>query len=100
MCRTWKLAITADYAEPDGSTIYGDIELGSLAEHGIEWSLVGEEGRDLRAAELEGYDALLLLSGASLGRAQLKGVTTLRHVARLEGWSATPPLRYAGGPAG
>jgi phosphoglycerate dehydrogenase-like enzyme len=82
MSSTWKLAITADYAEPDGATIYGDIGLGSLAEHGIEWSLVGEEGRELRAEELEGFDALLLLSGTPLGRAQLEGVTTLQHVAR------------------
>ncbi|APX33588.1 hypothetical protein BH708_13675 [Brachybacterium sp. P6-10-X1] len=82
MSTPWKLAVTADYAEADGSTIYGDIGLGSLAAHGIEWSLVGESGRDLRGEELEGFDALLLLSGTPFGRAQLEGVTTLRHVAR------------------
>lgn len=82
MSTPWKLAITADYAEADGSTIYGDIGLGSLADHGIEWSLVGEAGRDLRGEELEGFDALVLLSGTPFGRAQLEGVTTLKHVAR------------------
>lgn len=82
MSRTWKLAVTADSARPDGSTVYGDIGLSRLPEHGIEWSLVGEEGRDLRADELEGFDAVLLLSGTPVGREQLEGVTTLRHVAR------------------
>ncbi|WP_193105467.1 D-isomer specific 2-hydroxyacid dehydrogenase family protein [Brachybacterium sp. FME24] len=82
MSTPWKLAVTADYGHDDGSTIYGDIGLDTLAEHGIEWSLVGEAGRDLRAEELEGYDALLLLSGTPFGAEQLEGVTTLQHVAR------------------
>ncbi|MFC7376518.1 MULTISPECIES: NAD(P)-dependent oxidoreductase [unclassified Brachybacterium] len=82
MTSTWKLAVTADYAEADGTTVYGDIGLGALAEHGIQWSLVGEGGGPLRAGELEGYDAVLLLSGTPLGRDQLEGVTTLKHVAR------------------
>lgn len=82
MSARWKLAITADYAHPDGSTIYGDIGLDTLAEHGIDWSLVGAEGRDLTPEELEGFDALFLLSGTPFGRAQLEGVTTLKHVAR------------------
>lgn len=82
MSSPWKLAITADYAEADGSTIYGDIGLGTLADHGIEWSPVGEAGRDLTAEELRGFDALLLLSGTPFGQAQLEGGTTLKHVAR------------------
>ena len=82
MSTRWKLAITADYANPDGSTIYGDIGLDTLAEHGIDWSLVGAAGRDLTPEELEGFDALFLLSGTPFGRAQLEGVTTLKHVAR------------------
>lgn len=82
MTTTWKLAVTADYSEPDGSTIYGDIGLGTLQQHGIEWSRVGTEGGELRPGELEGFDAVLLLSGARLGAEQLEGVTTLRHVAR------------------
>lgn len=82
MSRPWKLAVTADYANPDGSTVYGDIGLGTLAEQGIDWSLVGQDGGPLRAEELEGFDALLLLSGTPLGQEQLEGVTTLKHVAR------------------
>lgn len=80
--RSWRLAVTADAAHADGSTIYGDIGLGSLAEHGVEWSLVGAERGTLRGKELEGFDALLLLSSAPFGREQLEGVTTLKHVAR------------------
>lgn len=79
MTRPWKLAVTADYAEADGSTIYGDIGLGDLAEHGIEWSRVEVP---IRPGALEGYDAVLLLSGTPFGAEQLEGVTTLRHVAR------------------
>ena len=82
MSTRWKLAITADYANPDGSTIYGDIGLDTLAEHGIDLSLVGAAGRDPTLEELEGFDALFLLSGTPFGRAQLEGVTTLKHVAR------------------
>ncbi|GAA1488880.1 NAD(P)-dependent oxidoreductase [Brachybacterium sacelli] len=82
MSAPWKLAVTADYAEADGSTIYGDIGLGTLAEHDIEWSLVGDGERELRGDELEGFDAVVLLSGTPFGRAQLEGVTTLKHVAR------------------
>ncbi|WP_114856212.1 D-isomer specific 2-hydroxyacid dehydrogenase family protein [Brachybacterium sp. YJGR34] len=82
MSASWTLAVTADYSEDDGSTIYGDIGLRTLAEHGIAWSRVGTEDGVLRPGELEGFDAVLLLSGARLGREQLEGVTTLRHVAR------------------
>lgn len=80
--RTWKVAVTGDYAEADGSTIYGDIGLGDLARHGIEWSLVSPDGAPLRGEELEGYDALVLLGSLALGEEQLEGVTTLKHVAR------------------
>lgn len=82
MSTAWKLAITADLAEADGTTVYGDIGLSTLADHGIEWSLVGAAGRDLTAQELRGFDALLLLSGTPFGPEQLEGGTTLTHVAR------------------
>ncbi|MGP9537173.1 NAD(P)-dependent oxidoreductase [Brachybacterium sp. AOP43-C2-M15] len=79
MSTPWKLAVTADYAEVDGSTIYGDIGLDTLAEHGIEWSRVDVP---IRPGALEGFDAVLLLSGTPFGTEQLRGVTTLQHVAR------------------
>ncbi|MEE1650286.1 NAD(P)-dependent oxidoreductase [Brachybacterium sp. J144] len=77
--RPWRLAVTADYAEADGSTIYGDIGLGLLAEQGVEWSRVDVP---IASGALEGFDAVLLLSGTPFGAAQLEGVSTLRHVAR------------------
>lgn len=79
---TWRLAVTGDYAEPDGSTIYGDIGLDELAAQGIEWEVIGEAGRELTAAELEGFDSLLLLGQIPVTAATLDGVTTLKHVAR------------------
>lgn len=79
MSTPWKLAVTADYAEADGSTIYGDIGLDSLAADGIEWSLVQTP---IAPGALEGFDAVFLLSGTPLGEEQLEGVTTLKHVAR------------------
>lgn len=80
--RPWKVAVTGDYAEADGSTIYGDIGLDEFARYGIEWSLVSADGSPLRGEELEGYDALVLLGSLALGEEQLEGVTTLKHVAR------------------
>ena len=80
--RPWKVAVTGDYADADGSTIYGDIGLDQFAEHGLEWSIVSEAGSPLRGEELEGYDALVLLGSLALGEEQLQGVTTLKHVAR------------------
>jgi phosphoglycerate dehydrogenase-like enzyme len=79
MSTPWRLAVTADYAEADGSTIYGDIGLGGLAADGIEWTRLEVP---IRPGALEGFDAVLLLSGTPLGAEQLEGVTTLRHVAR------------------
>lgn len=79
MSTPWKLAVTADYAEADGTTIYGDIGLSGLAADGIEWSRIETP---IRPGALEGYDAVLLLSGTPLGEEQLEGVTALRHVAR------------------
>lgn len=80
--RPWKVAVTGDYADVDGSTIYGDIGLDQFAGHGIEWSIVSAGGSPLRGEELEGYDALVLLGSLALGEEQLQGVTTLKHVAR------------------
>ncbi|WP_341854124.1 hypothetical protein [Brachybacterium sp. GPGPB12] len=67
MSTHWKLAVTADYAEADGSTIYGDIGLGALAADGIEWSLVETP---IRPGALEGFDAVLAAQRHSVrGRA-------------------------------
>lgn len=80
--RPWKLAVTGDYATVGGSTIYGDIGLGALAEYGIEWSLVEPHEDGLRGADLEGFDALWLLGSLAFGEKQLRETTTLEHVAR------------------
>lgn len=82
MKRPWKLAVTGDHAATDGSTTFGDIGLDRLAEHGIEWSVVSTDGSPLNPGDLEGFDAVLLFGGLPLGKDQLEGVTTLRHVAR------------------
>lgn len=79
---SWKLAVTSDCADADGTTVYGDIGLDLRAEEGVEWGLVDVEDGGLRPRHLEGFDALLLLSGARVGTEQLVGVTTLKHVAR------------------
>lgn len=82
MNRPWRLAVTGDHATADGSTTFGDIGLARLAEWGVAWSVVAADGSSLRPAELQGYDAVLLLGNMALGEEQLEGVTTLRHVAR------------------
>lgn len=82
MNRPWKLGVPAESILSDASTIYGDIGLDSLALHNIDWSRIGDGNSSIRAGDLEGYDALLLLDATPLGEEQLHGVTTLRHVAR------------------
>lgn len=82
MSTPWRLAVTGDFAHPDGSTVYGDIGLGDLADQGIEWDLVAADGSALQPAQLQGHDALLLLGAMAVDEATLEGVTTLRHIAR------------------
>ena len=49
MSTPWKLAVTADHAEADGSTIYGDIGLGDLPYSGPTAALT-DVWRALRAS--------------------------------------------------
>lgn len=79
--RPYRLAVTGDQVRPDGVSIFGDIGLDRLAEHDIEWEVVPVSDRSLVSGSLTGFDALLMMGGASLTRDDLVG-TKLRHVAR------------------
>jgi len=76
-----RLAVTGDQVRPDGSSIFGDLGLDGLVEHGIEWTVVPVADRSFAPGALADFDALLMMGDASLTRADLAG-TRIRHVAR------------------
>jgi phosphoglycerate dehydrogenase-like enzyme len=78
----WRLAVAAEGIDESGLTIHGDIGLGSLAEHGIEWSPIDVAQQELSAEVLNGFDAVLLMGESPFGDEQLGEDTTIKHVAR------------------
>ncbi|PWH07189.1 hypothetical protein DEO23_00545 [Brachybacterium endophyticum] len=80
--RPWRLAVAAEGIDGDGRTTHGDIGLGDLADHGIEWSPIDLATQELTAEGLHGFDAVLLMGETPFGREQLGEQPTLRHVAR------------------
>jgi phosphoglycerate dehydrogenase-like enzyme len=77
----YRVAVTGDQASPDGTTIFGDIGLGRLSAAGIEWSVIPVPDAVLTPAQLDGFDALLMMGGRGITAASLAG-TSLRHIAR------------------
>ncbi|MBK0332898.1 dehydrogenase [Brachybacterium sp. MASK1Z-5] len=79
---TWRLAVAAEGIDASGRTIHGDIGLGSLAEHGIDWSPIDIAQQELTADGLRGFDAVLLMGESPFGEEQLGDDPTIKHVAR------------------
>ncbi|MEV6844897.1 NAD(P)-dependent oxidoreductase [Actinoplanes sp. NPDC051411] len=77
----YRVAVTGDQAFPDGTTIFGDIGLRRLSSAGLEWSVIAVPNAVLTPAQLDGFDALLMMGGRGITAASLAG-TALRHVAR------------------
>lgn len=77
----WRLVVSGDLAEADGTTMYGDIGLDQLAAAGVDWRVAGSEEEGLRAEDLADADAVLLLGQLPITAENLEG-TSLRHVAR------------------
>lgn len=78
----WRLAVAAEGIDASGRTIHGDIGLGSLAEHGIDWSPIDVAQQELTAEALRGFDAVLLMGESPFGEEQLGEDATIKHVAR------------------
>lgn len=78
---TWKVAISCDFAEPDGTTIYGDIHPEKLESLGMEYQFTGSKER-FEAGQLEGFDAVLALGHVVIDEESLEGADRLKHIAR------------------
>ncbi len=79
----YRVAISGDQAAPDGTTIFGDIGLRRLAEAGLGWTVIpAAQGGTYAAAELRGFDALLMMGGLGIDESSFDDDGTLHHVAR------------------
>ncbi|GAB3523943.1 2-hydroxyacid dehydrogenase [Arthrobacter monumenti] len=79
----YRVAITGENANPDGSTIYGDIGLERLEQAGLSWEVLPKSGSStVSAAELEGFNALFALGHYKVGADSIRGLKDFRHVAR------------------
>jgi D-3-phosphoglycerate dehydrogenase len=77
-----RVGVTRDFLKPDGSLGYGDIGLGALDEApNLHWEFLAEDTRELRADQIQGYDALIVLA-PRVTRATLEGADTPLVVAR------------------
>ncbi|QNE36754.1 2-hydroxyacid dehydrogenase [Leifsonia shinshuensis] len=78
----YRVAVTRAFAEPDGTTIFGDIGLDRLTEAGIEWQTLAAPSSRIDAHELDGFDAVLVLGGERFDAESIPAGGRLRHVAR------------------
>jgi D-3-phosphoglycerate dehydrogenase len=82
MRQPFRVGLTRDFLNPDGRLGYGDIGLSLLEEApGIQWEFLAEDTSELRADQVQGYHALLVLS-PRVSAASLDGVDTLEIIAR------------------
>lgn len=83
MKQAFRVALGNDFAKPDGTLAWGDINLGLLEETpGIDYHSLAESNRELRSDQVKDCDALLI-TGVPLVTAQtLEGVDRLVIVAR------------------
>lgn len=78
----YRVAITRAFAEPDGTTVFGDIGLSRLDAAGVEWCVLDEARTRIDACELDGFDAVLVLGPERVDAASIPAGGRLRHVAR------------------
>jgi D-3-phosphoglycerate dehydrogenase len=63
MREPFRVGVTRDFLKPDGSVGLGDVGLGMLdAAPGVEWEFLAEDAPRLRADQVRGYDALIVLT--------------------------------------
>ncbi|KAA9156009.1 hypothetical protein FPZ12_028445 [Amycolatopsis acidicola] len=78
----YQVVVTRGYAEPDGSTIFGDIGLSRLGDAGLAWRVLDDAAEELRADQLEGADAVIVLGHERVTASSIPASGPLRHVAR------------------
>jgi phosphoglycerate dehydrogenase-like enzyme len=79
----FRVGLTRDVRQPDGTVAVGDIGLGLLEKAaGVEWEFLAEDVDELRPVDIEGFDAVLVFSPAATTRT-LAGAERLTLLARL-----------------
>lgn len=81
--RPYRIGLTADCAEPDGTTIFGDIGLFRLVEAGLSWEVMPAVDGHVPAVDVLGrYDAVLSFGHLHFPRELVAATPRLVHVAR------------------
>lgn len=79
---TFRVGVTRDFLNPDGSIGFGDIGLSLLEEApGLAWEFLADDVREITPAQADAYDALLVLA-PRVTAATLAGAGRLALVAR------------------
>lgn len=78
----YSVALTADAARADGSTLHGDIGLERLTAAAIRWSVLPEYRDPIPLEHLDGVDAVLSLGHIRFDADTVDHLPQLRHVAR------------------
>lgn len=78
----FRVAITADGASPDGSSMFGDLGLERLSDRGIQWKVLPEYLDPLPIGHLLGFDAVLSLGHTSFDSSTLDHLPDLKLIAR------------------
>lgn len=80
---TYRVGLTPDCAEPDGTTIFGDIGLERLTAAGLEWEVMPAVDGQVPPAEVIGrYDAVLSFGHLHFPRELVEAAPRLKHVGR------------------
>jgi D-3-phosphoglycerate dehydrogenase len=78
----FRVGLTRDFLNQDGTPAFGDIGLDLLdAASGVEWEYLAENTRELRADQIRDYDALAVLA-PRVTAATLEGAERLALIAR------------------
>jgi D-3-phosphoglycerate dehydrogenase len=63
MTQSFRVGVTRDFLNPDGTLGYGDIGLGLLDRAAaVDWEFLPEDVTELRSDQIQAYDALLVLA--------------------------------------
>ena len=79
----YRVGLTADCAQPDGSTIFGDVGLDRLTAAGLEWEVMPPVDGHVPSAEVVGrYDAVLSFGHLHFTRDLVVAAPRLKHIGR------------------
>jgi phosphoglycerate dehydrogenase-like enzyme len=76
------VAVTADAARPDGSSIHGDLGLGRFNEQGISWRVLPSYTDPVPLADLSGVNAVLSLGHITFDSRTVDHAPDLKLIAR------------------